>query len=41
VHSRPLLAGVATAYVCRNFTCRLPISDEGALVRELDRATIE
>jgi hypothetical protein len=41
VHSRPLLAGVATAYVCRNFTCRLPISDEGALERELDRATIE
>ncbi|MGP8248691.1 MAG: thioredoxin domain-containing protein [Candidatus Dormibacteria bacterium] len=41
VRSRPLLAGVATAYVCRDFACRSPISDEGALERELDRAAIE
>jgi uncharacterized protein len=41
VHSRPLLAGVATAYVCRDFACRLPISDESAIERELDGAAIE
>ena len=38
--SRPLLAGVATAYVCRDFACRLPTSDEGAIERELDGAAI-
>jgi uncharacterized protein len=39
--SRPLLDGMATAYVCRDFACKLPISDQGALERELDGATIE
>ena len=41
VRSRPLLAGVATAYVCRDFACRLPVSDEGALERELAGVAIE
>jgi hypothetical protein len=39
--SRPLLGGVATAYVCRDFACRMPVSDDAALERELDGASIE
>ena len=32
---RPLLAGGAAAYVCRDFACRLPTSDPQALGRDL------
>ncbi len=36
--SRPLLEGRATAYVCRDFACRLPVSAPADLERELDAA---
>jgi uncharacterized protein YyaL (SSP411 family) len=39
--SRPLLEGVSTAYVCRDFACRMPVSDEAGLGRELNGAAIE
>jgi uncharacterized protein len=39
--SRPLLEGIATAYVCRDFACRMPVSDAAALGRELEGASIE
>jgi uncharacterized protein YyaL (SSP411 family) len=32
---RPLLDGRATAYVCRDFVCRLPVSDPQALRQQL------
>jgi uncharacterized protein YyaL (SSP411 family) len=32
---RPLQAGRAAAYVCRNFTCELPVSDPQALLEQL------
>ncbi|MGA7361887.1 MAG: hypothetical protein WBZ07_02890, partial [Candidatus Dormiibacterota bacterium] len=35
VRSRPLLEGAPTAYVCRDFACRLPVNDPAALDREL------
>ena len=35
VFSRPLLQGAPTAYVCRDFSCRLPVSDGPGLEREL------
>jgi uncharacterized protein len=38
--SRSLLEGVATAYVCRDFACRMPVSDAAALELELDGASI-
>jgi hypothetical protein len=41
VRSRPMLSGAATAYVCREFTCRLPVVNEAELERELDGAWIE
>jgi uncharacterized protein YyaL (SSP411 family) len=35
VRSRPLLRGLPTAYVCRNFSCRLPVTGLAELDREL------
>ncbi|MGH7643646.1 MAG: thioredoxin domain-containing protein [Candidatus Dormibacteria bacterium] len=40
VLSRPLLEGAPTAYVCRKFTCRLPVGDAEGLDRELARISI-
>jgi hypothetical protein len=36
LHGRVAIDGQPTAYVCRNFACRLPVTDVGALRRELD-----
>jgi uncharacterized protein YyaL (SSP411 family) len=32
---RPLLGGLPTAYVCRSFVCRLPVTDVDALLAQL------
>jgi uncharacterized protein YyaL (SSP411 family) len=34
---RVALDGRATAYVCRGFACRMPVTDPAALRRELDQ----
>jgi uncharacterized protein YyaL (SSP411 family) len=34
---REAVGGKATAYVCRNYTCDLPVTDREALARQLDR----
>ena len=34
---RDTVGGKATAYVCRNYTCDLPVTDREALARQLDR----
>ncbi|MGC2192169.1 MAG: thioredoxin domain-containing protein [Candidatus Dormiibacterota bacterium] len=36
VHGRPLLDGLPTAYVCRQFACRLPVVEGQGLDRELE-----
>jgi uncharacterized protein YyaL (SSP411 family) len=36
LRDRPLVDGRPTAYVCRNFTCQLPITDPEELSRTLD-----
>ena len=36
---RVALGGAATAYVCRDFVCRLPVTDPDALRAELAAAT--
>ncbi|HEY9429094.1 MAG TPA: thioredoxin domain-containing protein [Gemmatimonadaceae bacterium] len=33
---RPTLDGRSTAYVCRNFTCQLPVTDAGGLREQLE-----
>ncbi|MBX5475968.1 MAG: thioredoxin domain-containing protein [Clostridia bacterium] len=35
---RPALEGRPTAYVCRNFACSVPLTDDAELARELSRA---
>jgi uncharacterized protein YyaL (SSP411 family) len=35
LHDRIAVGGVATAYVCRGFTCDLPVTDAAGLVRQL------
>jgi hypothetical protein len=35
LEGRTLIDGRATAYVCRNFACRLPITDPAALREQL------
>ncbi len=36
LESREAVGGRATAYVCRNYTCDLPVTDRQALARQLD-----
>ena len=36
---RPMTAGRATAYVCRNYACDAPVTDAAALATQLDAAT--
>jgi len=36
LHERVALGGAPTAYLCRGFTCRLPVTDAAALVRQLE-----
>jgi uncharacterized protein YyaL (SSP411 family) len=35
LEDRPQLKGQPTAYVCRNFACRLPVTDADSLRYEL------
>ena len=37
---RGLFDGRATAYVCRYFVCNLPVTEPGALARQLDRVDL-
>ena len=34
--NRPLINGLATAYVCENFTCQQPVTEVSDLQRQLD-----
>jgi hypothetical protein len=36
LQNREAVGGKATAYVCRNYTCELPVTDRAALARQLD-----
>ena len=38
LRDRTAAGGAATAYVCENFSCRLPVTDAGALAEQLDEA---
>jgi uncharacterized protein YyaL (SSP411 family) len=38
LRQRPAVGGEATAYVCRNYACELPLTDPAALARRLDEA---
>jgi len=38
LRERPTVDGAATAYVCEGFSCRLPVTDPGALGSQLDEA---
>jgi len=35
LHDRVAIGGVPTAYVCRGFTCDLPVTEPAALERQL------
>jgi uncharacterized protein YyaL (SSP411 family) len=39
LEGRSVVAGKATAYVCRNYACDLPVTDREALARQLDSVT--
>ena len=36
LEGRGAIDGKPTAYVCRNYTCELPVSDRTALAKQLD-----
>jgi len=36
LQNREAVSGEATAYVCRNYACELPVTDREALARQLD-----
>jgi uncharacterized protein YyaL (SSP411 family) len=36
LQGRALIDGKATAYVCRNYACELPVTDRAALARQLE-----
>ncbi len=36
LHGRVAIDGAPTAYVCRRFTCRMPVTDAAALARQLE-----
>jgi hypothetical protein len=36
LHGRTAIGGAPTAYVCRQFACRLPVTDAAALRRQLE-----
>jgi uncharacterized protein YyaL (SSP411 family) len=36
LEGRPAIEGKATAYVCRNYACELPVTDRAALAKQLD-----
>jgi uncharacterized protein len=38
LQGREAVGGRATAYVCRNYTCELPVTDRAALARQLEEA---
>jgi uncharacterized protein YyaL (SSP411 family) len=38
LEGREAVGGKATAYVCRNYACELPVTDRAALARRLDEA---
>ena len=38
LQNREAVGGRATAYVCRNYACDLPVTDRAALARQLDEA---
>jgi uncharacterized protein len=40
LRNRPLVAGSPTAYVCRRFTCKLPVTDPADLARSLEEAAV-
>jgi uncharacterized protein YyaL (SSP411 family) len=35
LENRPLVDGLATAYVCENYTCQQPVTDVEALAAQL------
>jgi len=38
LQGREAVGGKATAYVCRNYACELPVTDRAALARQLEEA---
>jgi len=36
LEGREAVGGKATAYVCRNYACELPVTDRAALARQLE-----
>ena len=36
LHDRTAVGGVATAYLCRGFTCRMPVTDAEGLQAQLE-----
>ncbi|MEU5160583.1 thioredoxin domain-containing protein [Streptomyces sp. NPDC020875] len=41
LRNRPLVDGAAAAYVCRGFTCRMPVTDPAALAEQVGGAATE